>query len=70
MMDWLESDLARYEREQEAYEASLPSCDECGEKVNDEYMWEIDGKYMCETCVEEWLLERRIHTESLVDDYV
>ena len=31
----------------------LPKCSECGEHIQDEYCYEINGKYICESCMDE-----------------
>lgn len=51
MKDWLESDLARYEREHD--ESKLPDCCICGEKVG-EYMYIVDGEIYCEECFKDF----------------
>ena len=30
----------------------LPECCECGEKIQDEYLFEINDEYICERCME------------------
>lgn len=68
MMGWVEQDLARYEREQARYEASLPRCANCGEPIYDEWAYEIDpGYYYCEDCAQDWLHSVRVDREGLMD---
>lgn len=31
----------------------LPKCDFCGEEIQDEYLYEIDGELYCEECMME-----------------
>ena len=31
----------------------LPVCDYCGEPIQDEYLYEIDGELYCEDCMKE-----------------
>lgn len=60
MTGWVEQDLARYEREQERAEESLPICSCCGERIYDEYCYEFtDGSIYCEDCIEESRKETR-----------
>lgn len=68
MRDWLETDLARHEREEEAYEAALPECDCCGDKIHSEYAWSIEGGYYCEDCAEDWFEAQKMRVEVLMDD--
>lgn len=49
-----------HEAAQERWLMSRPICDRCGERIQDEYMWEVeDGYNLCEECKEEWMLEHR-----------
>jgi formylmethanofuran dehydrogenase subunit E len=43
-------DFAKWEREQQAWEDSLPRCDSCGEPVDD-YVFDIDGEVLCIECM-------------------
>lgn len=47
--DVLERDSAYYE-----YEQSLPTCDECGEKIHDDYYYDINGEILCEDCLKKY----------------
>ena len=42
----------QYDAEQEAQIKRLPVCSECGEPIQDEHCYEIDGEYICEECLE------------------
>ena len=55
MMDWVTMDLNRHEREVEAWLRSRPVCDSCGEPIQDEYMYEINGDKLCEECWNEYV---------------
>lgn len=68
MKDWLETDLARYERQQEAYENALPECRCCGEKIYGEYAWRINDELLCEECLNEYLYDCRVSVEDLIND--
>ena len=48
--DDLDRDLAAWQKEQQEWEDSLPTCDCCGEKVDD-YVFDIDGEILCIQCV-------------------
>jgi formylmethanofuran dehydrogenase subunit E len=47
------SDFARYDAEQEREAKRLPVCCECGEHIQDEYLYDIDGDLYCGDCMEE-----------------
>ena len=49
--DDAERDFARWDMEQARAEARLPVCDCCGEVINDDFYWEIDGEIFCEDCL-------------------
>ena len=42
-----------HDREQEAKLENLPVCDCCGERIQDEYYYDIDGEILCEECLKE-----------------
>ena len=46
VLDW---DLYCADQEQEL--EKYPKCAQCGEPITDEYMYEIDGEYYCEECM-------------------
>lgn len=35
----------------EAWLESLPVCDVCGQPIQDDYCFEINGNYICEDCL-------------------
>ena len=41
------------EAERERWLAKLPVCSECGEPIQDEFCYEINGEYICDSCMEE-----------------
>lgn len=47
------ADYDRYCNEQQKELDRLPECSECGEKIMDEYCYEINGEYIHEHCMEE-----------------
>jgi len=47
------ADYDRYCNEQQKELDRLPECGECGEKIMDEYCFEVNGEYICEHCMEE-----------------
>lgn len=43
----------RYLDRQEEQLQDLPKCDRCGEPIQDEFLYEIDGETLCKECMEE-----------------
>lgn len=68
MIGWVERDLMAYEQREEAWLASRPECDICGDKIVDEYTYVINGDYLCEECAREWFEKQKMDTEVLIDD--
>ena len=56
------NDFYAYSNRQEEELNRLPKCSCCGEPIQSEYCYDIDGLY-CEKCFEEWVEERRNDTE-------
>lgn len=54
---------ARYDAEKEAELDKLPKCAECGEPIQSEKCYEIDGELICQECLE----NNHMHW---VEDYV
>lgn len=42
-----------HDREQAEELEKLPVCDCCGERIQDEYYYEIDGEILCEECLKD-----------------
>ena len=64
MIGWVESDLARYEREQETWNGLV--CDKCGEPIpEDAYL--IDGDHLCEECARDWLDEQKVDARAVYE---
>lgn len=53
----IERDMAglwdAYVAEEENYLSRLPVCESCGERVQSEYVWKIEGHTFCEDCARE-----------------
>ncbi len=45
---WKSQDIKK-----ERWRARLPQCEYCGEHIQDEFYFEINGEYLCEKCVNE-----------------
>lgn len=44
-------DMWKYrERSQRRKLDTLPTCDRCGEPIQDDYLWRVDGLVLCEDC--------------------
>ena len=56
-------DFLRHEAKRERELEKFPECSECGEKITDEYLYEINDELICEECL------NRYHRRS-VDDYI
>lgn len=54
-----------FEAEQERKLDSLPKCDNCGEPIIDEHFYNIDGTYICETCMRD---EYRVKTDDYIEE--
>ena len=46
------ADFHRHDREQEAWLKKLPICDLCGEHIQSEQLFDIEGDLYCEDCGE------------------
>lgn len=46
-------DAANYDAEQERIIEQLPLCDECNERIQDEYYYEVRGWVICPSCMED-----------------
>lgn len=47
------ADYDRYCNEQGKEFVRLPVCCECKERIQTEWLYEIDGEFICETCMDE-----------------
>lgn len=50
---------------QAMYEARLPVCEECGNRINDDYYFDVDGELLCEDCMNK---RYRKHTEDYAEN--
>ncbi len=57
------ADFLRHDAEQEAELQKLPKCKECGEPIQTDYAYGINGKYICEHCLEAYY---RVPIEDLM----
>jgi RNA polymerase-binding transcription factor DksA len=43
----------RHQAEQDAWLDKRPLCEHCGEPIQDDYLYKIDGALYCEECMKE-----------------
>ena len=43
--------FVEYDLEQEEESKKLPKCCECGERIDDDYLFDIEGDLYCEECI-------------------
>lgn len=48
------ADYDAYDRAQEAEMERLPICCECGQRIEDEFCYQINDEVLCETCMEQY----------------
>lgn len=59
----------QHEAEQARILARCPTCDRCGEKITDEYGYEIEsGELWCWNCTEEWINDQKVDIEEKMND--
>lgn len=58
-------DFDRYDAMMADREAKLPHCDVCGEPINDDIYFEIDGEILCEKCMHD---KYAMSTEDYLDN--
>ena len=47
------ADFERHDAEQQKMLKKLPKCVHCGEPIQDEHLYDIDGELFCEECMKE-----------------
>ena len=48
-------DFLRREADQERWLENRPRCDVCGEPIQDEYKYPVNGQIMCQDCAHGWV---------------
>ena len=56
-----------YERNKQAELDKLPRCNECGEPIQGEHLFDFYGKILCEDCVETFCIKE---FRKAVEDYI
>lgn len=59
------SDFDNYDAECEEELERLPMCEACGERIQDDYLYDIDGYILCEECMNDIY---RHSTENYMED--
>lgn len=56
------ADFYRYDAEMTDFFSKLPTCCECGEPIQDEICYEINGDLVCEECL-------KLNYAKMTEDY-
>lgn len=56
-------DFLNHEKEQEDWLSRRPECADCGEHIQDEHAYYINGEWMCQSCMSTYLVEVRDYIE-------
>lgn len=59
------ADFDRWDAEQERRLARLPICERCGERIQSENLWDIDGTLYCPECAK---IEFERDTDNYTED--
>lgn len=57
------ADYDRWDAEQARWRERLPECEMCGERIEDDYAYDIDGSIICPDCMDK-------HFKKSIDDLV
>lgn len=55
--------FSSHQAEMDSKEEKLPICDYCGKRINDDYVYDIDGDIVCEDCL-------RKHHRKPIEDFI
>lgn len=56
-------DAAAYDAELERELLKRPICDKCGEHIQEDFAYEIDGELYCDSCAWDWLHDQEVKVE-------
>lgn len=60
---------AMYEAEQERRLRKHPRCERCKERIVDEEFYNIDGTFICEECLDDYISEHfKVNTDDYMED--
>lgn len=58
-----------YEADQERRLRKYPRCERCKERIVDEEFYNIDGTFICEDCLDDYLSENfKVKTDDYMED--
>lgn len=57
MADWMFREQSRIDSENEKWLEQRPICSICEEHIQEEYAYEVEGKLICPTCLEEFRID-------------
>ena len=57
------ADAMRRDAEEQSFLDKLPKCEYCGHTIMDDYLYDLAGDIMCESCLKE-------HFRKPVEDYM
>ena len=60
-------DFEKHDAEQERWLQSRPVCSECGEHIQDEDLFDIDGDLVCEECLSDYMKK---HYQQKTEKYI
>ena len=58
------ADYERYSAEKEEALRKLPKCDYCNKPIEDDYLYDLEGDIICESCMNKHF---RKHTEDYME---
>lgn len=58
----------RHDAEQEKRLQKRPVCSECGEHIQEDYLYEIDGDLVCQACLKDYMDKHySVPTEEIME---
>ena len=57
------ADFERYDAKQQEALKQLPTCTNCGEPIQDDYLFDVDGELFCEECM-------KVNFKKSVENYI
>lgn len=63
------ADFDAWDRKRETALEKLPKCENCGEPIQEECLYDIDGELYCDECIGEVVKEKfRKRTEEYIEE--